>query len=188
MSGKSSRAAQTREKLLNSALHILQAHGAAGLTLARVADEAGVSKGGLLHHFPSKEALTEGLLKQLLSDFDASVQRWYEQEAAQNTPAAGRWVRAYIRASFEENIPSLEVSVMLLSSLNEHVSLFKLLQENFAHWQHVLTHDGIPAARATIIRQAADAVWMERLLEVDGPVERDAVMQEMLMLAEEAAS
>lgn len=188
MPRQSMRAAHTREKLLNSALHTLQTQGVAGLTLARVADEAGVSKGGLLHHFPSKEALMEGLLKQLLSDFDTSVQHWYEQEVTRNTPAAGRWVRAYIHASFEENGPSLEVSVMLLNSLNEHVALFRLLQANFAHWQHVLTHDGIPAARATIIRQAADAVWMERLLEADGLAEREAVMQELLMLAEAAAS
>ena len=50
----------TRDRILNAAESRLLAMGPAGLVLDAVAADAGISKGGLLYHFPSKEALVEG--------------------------------------------------------------------------------------------------------------------------------
>jgi AcrR family transcriptional regulator len=47
--------------------------GATHLTLDAVAKSAGVSKGGLLYHFPSKEALLEGMLARHFEQVDAEV-------------------------------------------------------------------------------------------------------------------
>ena len=44
-------------QLLESAAMIAGRDGIAALSLNAVAREAGVSKGGLLHHFPNKQAL-----------------------------------------------------------------------------------------------------------------------------------
>lgn len=44
---------------------LLIEHGASGTTLDAVAAAAAVSKGGLLYHFASKDALAEGLLTRL---------------------------------------------------------------------------------------------------------------------------
>ena len=62
------RAAKTRVKLLDAAATVVRRDGIQAMTLARVAEEAGVSKGGLLHHFGSKEELVTGMLEQTLSD------------------------------------------------------------------------------------------------------------------------
>ncbi|HRN83289.1 MAG TPA: helix-turn-helix domain-containing protein, partial [Hyphomicrobium sp.] len=43
-----------RHQLLDVAARLCLKNGLHGLTLDAVAKEAGVSKGGLLHHFPSK--------------------------------------------------------------------------------------------------------------------------------------
>src|SRR3954471_16318681 len=63
-----------REALLDAAEALLAEQGAQGLTLAAVADRAGVSKGGLLYHFASKEALISGMIERLVEDFDALVE------------------------------------------------------------------------------------------------------------------
>ena len=56
--GKRSKArSATREKLLQSASQVVVEKGVDALTLAAVAKQAGVSKGGLLYHFPNKNAL-----------------------------------------------------------------------------------------------------------------------------------
>ncbi len=47
--------------------------GGAAVTLDAVAAEAGVSKGGLLYHFPSKESLVEGLAQRLQELVQADV-------------------------------------------------------------------------------------------------------------------
>lgn len=48
---------QTHERLLDATTRCLVAHGYAGTTTQRIQDEAGVSRGALLHHFGSKSEL-----------------------------------------------------------------------------------------------------------------------------------
>src|SRR5215469_14243714 len=62
-----------RERLLDAAERLVLETGAGHLTLAAVAKFAGVSKGGLLYHFPSKDSLLEAMLARYLHDIDARV-------------------------------------------------------------------------------------------------------------------
>ncbi|NJN50512.1 MAG: TetR/AcrR family transcriptional regulator [Gammaproteobacteria bacterium] len=56
----------TRATILESAARIVAAAGAAHLTIDAVAAKAAMSKGGVLYHFPTKQALLEGMLERLL--------------------------------------------------------------------------------------------------------------------------
>lgn len=160
----------------------LQRRGVGALTLESVAHEAGVSKGGLLHHFPSKDALSEAVLRQLFSDFDRRTADYYDREP----PGPGRWLRAYVRATYEENPLPLELATLLLVAVSENDRLLGLIQADAERWQLRLSEDGLPAARATVIRQAADAYWTERLLgpSYSTPEARQAVLLELLELAQ----
>lgn len=64
----------TRQRILEAAEAIAQKEGAAAMSLDAVAAAAGVSKGGLLYHFPSKPKLFEALVDGFLSRFDAVLQ------------------------------------------------------------------------------------------------------------------
>ena len=61
-----------RERVLDAAESRLLAGGPAALVLDAVARDAGVSKGGLLYHFPSKTALVDGLVERMLDGFEHS--------------------------------------------------------------------------------------------------------------------
>ena len=67
-----------RDRVLSAYEELLISDGPRAATLEAVATAAGVSKGGLLYHFKSKEALTEGLLAKLSEyaeqDFAAMAQ------------------------------------------------------------------------------------------------------------------
>lgn len=65
--------ADTKQRLLDAAEALARRLGPANLSLDAVAAEAGVSKGGLLYHFPSKIKLMEALVAQHLSRLDASL-------------------------------------------------------------------------------------------------------------------
>ena len=65
--------------------------GISGLTLEAVAREAGVSKGGLLYHFPSKEALISGMIGRLVEGFTEALGR---ELAREEVSGSGRWLRA----------------------------------------------------------------------------------------------
>ncbi len=72
-------ATDTRERILGALRGILARSGNSSVTLEAVATEAGVSKGGLLYHFPAKSALYLGLLESVrdsvISEMAAATRR-----------------------------------------------------------------------------------------------------------------
>ncbi|MCC7320607.1 MAG: TetR family transcriptional regulator C-terminal domain-containing protein [Rubellimicrobium sp.] len=58
--------ARNRESILDAALEVFSQHGFRGATLDQIAEGAGLSKPNLLYYFPSKDAIHEALLSQLL--------------------------------------------------------------------------------------------------------------------------
>lgn len=91
-SRRAKRPEAVRNDLLDTAGRILSTNGIQAFTLDLVAREAGVSKGGLLHHFPSKKALLDGLFSREMELFAQEI-----RHSMQNDPAAqGRAVRAYV--------------------------------------------------------------------------------------------
>lgn len=177
------RAKETRQRLIDAATTTMQRHGYGGLSLDTVAKTAGVSKGGLLHHYPTKEALIEALLSQLFSTFAAKVEAY----AAQEPERPGRWLRAYVRATYDDEPPTLAVSAMLLSAIHEQPALLRLVREDAQRWQQLLANDGVAPIRAAVVRQAADAYWSETLIGTApaSQAERMAVRDELLALIED---
>lgn len=64
-----------RDRILDSFEELTRSHGAAGTSLDAIAGHAGVSKGGLLYHFPSRADLVRGFADRLLRRVDAAVAR-----------------------------------------------------------------------------------------------------------------
>src|SRR5689334_15973711 len=82
----------TQQRLLDVAGDLVVEAGVAALTLDAVAKRAGVSKGGLLHHFPSKNALLAAMV-------DGMVERFFDavaEHAGHDPDPQGRSARAYV--------------------------------------------------------------------------------------------
>ncbi|PSJ61296.1 TetR/AcrR family transcriptional regulator [Pseudaminobacter soli (ex Li et al. 2025)] len=62
-----------RQKILAAAAEVSRDVGPAHLSLDAVAQRAGVSKGGLLYHFPNKAKLLEALVEYHLNLFDDAL-------------------------------------------------------------------------------------------------------------------
>jgi AcrR family transcriptional regulator len=61
----------SREKILDAAAELVSEIGSGRLTLDAVAEKAGLSKGGLLYNFPTKEALLQGMIQRLVDEVSA---------------------------------------------------------------------------------------------------------------------
>ncbi len=70
-----SRPPLARERVLDAFEQLLIDEGERAATMDAIARAAGVSKGGLLYHFASKEALEAGLLKRLRVLVEEDVER-----------------------------------------------------------------------------------------------------------------
>src|SRR5436190_7279253 len=84
------------DRLLNAAEQVAIRDGVQNLTLEAVAREAGVSKGGLLYHFPSKSLLITAIVERLVSHCES-----HQCKAVEKDTDAGAFSRAYITARVE---------------------------------------------------------------------------------------
>ena len=62
----------TRQKLIEATLEVITSQGLSGVTMAKVADQAGLSRGIGNFHFQSKEQLLLEVLRTLHNEFDAA--------------------------------------------------------------------------------------------------------------------
>ena len=65
---KKKRRPSSRQAILDAALDLIAEVGANHVTLDAVAARAGISKGGLLYNFPTKQALLVGLVEAAMAD------------------------------------------------------------------------------------------------------------------------
>lgn len=66
----------THERLLNSALSLMQEKGAGRLSIQAVAQAAGMTSGAVQHHFPSKAALMMQVLSRLIDSLESDTDFW----------------------------------------------------------------------------------------------------------------
>jgi AcrR family transcriptional regulator len=66
----------TRERLLNSAMIVLQESASSQLSLQAVAQVAGMTTGAVQHHYPSKAALMMQVLTRLIAELEGSAEFW----------------------------------------------------------------------------------------------------------------
>jgi TetR/AcrR family transcriptional regulator len=71
-----------RGQVLAAATRLFAARGFDGTALQDVADEVGVTKPAVLHHFPSKEALRAAVLDGIVSHWNATLPRLLEAATA----------------------------------------------------------------------------------------------------------
>ncbi len=67
--GKTGRTRTTIDKILKAANLVFTRNGHGGLSLRKVAEEAGIAVGNLTYHFPTKHALLDAMMREALADY-----------------------------------------------------------------------------------------------------------------------
>jgi AcrR family transcriptional regulator len=172
---------ETRDNLLDAAARLLL-RDPSKLTLDAVAEEAGVSKGGLLYHFSSKAQL-----------LDAVVDRWeagFEEEIdAIADPGPGGWTRAYVDVTAKDfDDPKVRgIDSGIIAALALHPERLETVRARYVAKQERVEADGIDAVDATIVRLATDGLWFAELLDLGPPHGelREAVLERLRGLTRE---
>jgi AcrR family transcriptional regulator len=168
-----SKSRATRDRLLDAAEAVVVQHGASALTLEAVAADAGVSKGGLLYHFPSKDLLAAALVERAVQRVDEAL------EAAAAEGGAGCFTRAYIRVTMGDGARQTgadPLSTALLGALALDPALLDPLRDAYGRWQARLEKDGLDPADATLVRLAVDGWWTALVLGLP-PLSRPVAAQ-----------
>lgn len=183
--GRSARSAKTRMKLLDAATELIATYGVGALTLERVAATAGVSKGGLLYHFGTKQELVVAMLMHTLGDADNRL------EALTDADRPGAFATAYLDyvRTGEHIRRGAAVGIFASAALDE--GELKPAQDQFATWQdRLVTDDGIDPTIALLARIVGDGLWLIDLFGLAPPskVDRKAVIDLVQSLIDGAAT
>nr|WP_156278722.1 TetR/AcrR family transcriptional regulator [Paenibacillus sp. NEAU-GSW1] len=167
---------------MSAASSIVNTLGAEKLTLEAVAKQAGMSKGGLLHHFPNKQALVHAMMEHSTVSFISNV-----TDKVSYATGEGKWTLAYIEATFADaaNDCGKEINAAIISSLFSSPDVLGKLQSEYAELQKHIENDGIDPVLATIIRLAADGLWFSEMVgvgELDGDL-RHKVIEYLIQMA-----
>jgi AcrR family transcriptional regulator len=154
----------SRDRILDAATRILVRDGGDAVTIAAVAAEAGVSKGGLFYHFASKQALIVGLVDRFVAGFDAMLD-------VDESPGAA--TRAYLDATANDSVPASQPVVALLAAALASPDALNVLRVRYAAWQDRLENDGVDPTVATLVRLATDGLWLSDALDL-APLSTDA--------------
>ncbi|MFZ5749290.1 MAG: TetR/AcrR family transcriptional regulator [Pseudomonadota bacterium] len=152
---------ETRAALIDAAFDVIVDHSTADFTLDAVAARAGVSKGALLHHFPSKTALIEALFDVTADAFIADVRA----QAAQDHRREGRFSRAYLVVTLRMSAEDAKLGRVLLAASLMEPALVGGWARRLAALEEDEPVGGAAADDALLQRLVADGLWLR---EVDG--------------------
>lgn len=151
----------TRDRILDAFVGVLIDQGERAATLDTVAAAAGVSKGGLLYHFASKEALVDGLIARLRDLVEVDI------DNIRSAPAGV--VDYLIRTSVSEGTP-LDRAIVAVARLAQgaHPSANQALADIRRQWLAVVEEAVGDPGTAQAIMLISDGLYYESTLAHTG--------------------
>jgi len=154
--------------MLDAFEQLVTTGGERAATFDAVAAAAGVSKGGLLYHFPSRESLVDGLVDRLGALVEADV--------VEMTSASGGVVDYFIRTSSPSSIPADDpfdrciTAVTGLASSGRWPRAVAALTQMQQRWYDVVLEAVGDPAVARLVCLVADGLYF-----TPGPFDQEAV-------------
>ncbi len=159
---------ETRDSLIDAAKRVIQRDGAAHLTLDAVAKEAGVSKGGLLYHFPSKQALLRGMVARGVGEHDRELMAEFE-EAGHGSLACCFLSHVLFGPHDPSCKPPVEMIWSVFAAAANDPTLLEPVRESHGRWRKKMVDDGVDPDVAMVINLVGHGLFMSEVFGFDAP-------------------
>lgn len=148
------------EALLDATESVVAQRGAASLTLDAVATAAGVSKGGLLHHFPTKECLIDAVIDRTVGRWRQSLEEAIEAER----PGPGRTARALVNLCLADVStcarPCRNSSAAMLAVLMQQGERRTRLHQFYEELTRAVRGEELSSGLGDVVLACVDGLWL----------------------------
>ena len=175
-----------RERILEAAERVVAEVGAARLTLDVVAQAAGVSKGGLLYHFPSKESLLGALAQRYVQSMEHCIE---DAKGGISEQDHSRDLKACIVGILGSDPRSKAMGAALLATAANDLTLLEVIRERLAAYNQELVaiERGLRARRDRHAGdRRSDDARVAAHLAVHGKRSASEVVRELMKIADES--
>jgi AcrR family transcriptional regulator len=174
----------SHDDILNAAQAVVLEIGAAHMTLDAVATKARVSKGGLLYHYRTKEALLKALLRRRLQHLEEARKR----KSAELRDGPAREIKAFVLSSLSRSRKDTSIGASLLVAVAHDPKLLEPVRGDYQRRLAELIPSGLRFERALVVALAADGLRLLELLSLSplNGEQRKRLIEELFRLADEA--
>ncbi|WP_260300693.1 TetR/AcrR family transcriptional regulator [Rathayibacter sp. PhB152] len=145
-----------RTQILDAAARVVQRDGVGSVTYDTVAAEAGLTKGGLVYHFPSREALILAVHQRLADEWEASMAAAIDVGADEATET--QKLQGYARAATQSSTRAELLMMLEGATTAEHAAPWNAVLERWTPAPPAADADERTLERF-ITRLAADGLW-----------------------------
>ncbi|MEU7862662.1 TetR family transcriptional regulator [Nonomuraea sp. NPDC049141] len=162
-----------KQRIIDGALELLRAQGGGSITLDGAAKQVGLTKPGLMYHFPTKEALMLAVVDHVAARWEHLLLDRLDKPLA--AASATERIRAYAQVSLTERHDQAEFAIYFDAMYRD--AFTDAWVRRLQPWL-ILPDDLSPATRArlTMVRLAADGYWIAAATGVFAPAEPDRVL------------
>lgn len=153
----------TKQKILEAAAEIAKESGPAHISLDAVAARAGISKGGLLYHFPSKSKLLEATVEVFLDSFEGMISE--REKTKKDNPDS--LAEAFIELFMEDHESRRPPPFGILAALAENPAFLNPIRKFNREFLTKMKEKSSDPAAALVIFLAIHGVRSMNLLNVN---------------------
>lgn len=145
-----------RLKILQTAVEIISKEGISKLSFDRLVKVAGISKGGILYHFATKEALLSAVTEYIEQVFIENYKAMLDNQP----PHPGRALLAYLKSALEGRLGKDPYAALVAITierpvlLHESKSMYRVLRRD-------MQADGGDFIRQWTLVAAFDGLWID---------------------------
>jgi AcrR family transcriptional regulator len=163
-----------RTRVLDAAESIVLARGVPALTLDAAAKLAGVSKGGLLYHFATKQALLRGLVDRI----EVEMQADWANALSRTPPGPAHASRTVLTWAFhclpEEEAKLLRRGAVLLAAHHHDSRMLDPVRRLHAAIRAEVEGEGLPPGVGLAVMAATDGLFVAALFGIWYPSAEEA--------------
>ncbi|SFL90814.1 DNA-binding transcriptional regulator, AcrR family [Desulfomicrobium norvegicum] len=167
-----------RSKLIECAARIITEKGPNAVTIQAVADAAGVTKGGLLHHFKNKNQLSEAVSRYFIEQLDTEISKLMAEDSVEY----GRFTRAYINSIWKDVASGQEEQLIFFAFYALSEPQLKSMYNEWMKEKQKLHHNTDSDKMLQVLRYAADGIWFEVLMKAGYQKEHSALLSSLIKM------
>ena len=172
-----------RTAIIEAAHRVAERQGGADFSYEATALEAGLTKAGVLYHFPSREELVLAVVEYVAATWEQAMLAALGRPLAEATPA--QRIRAYVEVAAGDDVTRADFAVYADALCRPaHVGPWN---EVFSRWFDLSECPGEEQSRLTCARFAADGLWVAKATGTmpPGPAAHADLVAQILSLTEE---
>jgi AcrR family transcriptional regulator len=172
-----------RTAIIEAAHRVAERQGGADFSYESTATEAGLTKAGVLYHFPCREDLVLAVVEHVAHSWEAAMLEVLGRPLADSTPAER--IRAYVEVAAGDDVTRGDFAVYADALCRPaHVGPWN---EVFSRWFDLTGCTDAERARLSCARFAADGLWVAMATGTTPPTpaEHSALVAQIISLTRE---